>query len=258
MSSRSRWSILGLGFVCLAAGVEGASDLPAVPFALVELYTSEGCSSCPPADALLSKLVDAARRDGSRVFALAFHVDYWNRLGWRDPFSDAAFSERQSMYAKPFEPRYTPQMVVNGVESFVGSDERRARRAIDAALGVAANVSVQATAEACAGAASRLAIRFVVQPMPRDARLHAAIVERDLASQVGRGENRGRTLHHDNVVRGFASTELPAGGVGSIEMELPADVRRDRAGVIVWVQETSSRRVLGATALDVVAAIASG
>src|SRR5262245_18067196 len=127
MSSRRNRSILGWGFVVLAAAtVEDAGDAPAAPFALVELYTSEGCSSCPPADALLSKLVDAARRDGSRVFALAFHVDYWNRLGWRDPFSDPAFSERQSMYAKSFEPRYTPQMVVNGVQSFVGSDERLA------------------------------------------------------------------------------------------------------------------------------------
>ena len=104
-------------------------------FAVVELFTSEGCSSCPPADALLAEQVRDAREHGRPVYCLAFQVDYWNRLGWADPYSDAGFSRRQNDYAQAFQSDrvYTPQVVVNGTEEFVGSDraqvaEKRRRR----------------------------------------------------------------------------------------------------------------------------------
>ena len=105
-------------------------------FAVVELFTSEGCSSCPPPDALLAEILEDARKDGRRVFCLSFHVDYWNRLGWTDPYSAPAFSRRQQSYAQAFknDQVYTPQMIVNGTEEFVGSDRHRSRAAIDAAL----------------------------------------------------------------------------------------------------------------------------
>ena len=94
------------------------------PFAVVELFTSEGCSSCPPADNLLGEIVKDAQKGQQRVYCLSFHVDYWNSLGWRDPYSDPAFSRRQREYARAFESVqvYTPQMVVNGSTGFVGSD----------------------------------------------------------------------------------------------------------------------------------------
>src|SRR5439155_1000874 len=96
-------------------------------FALLELFTSEGCSSCPPADALLARLASEARRSGRRVYALSFHVDYWDRLGWKDRFSSAAFTQRQGDYARRFRlaSLYTPQLVVNGAQEIVGSDAPR-------------------------------------------------------------------------------------------------------------------------------------
>jgi hypothetical protein len=96
---------------------------------LIELFTSEGCSSCPPADRLLEKL---AAENNDKVYVLSFHVDYWNYIGWKDPFSQARFSQRQRNYARQFslESIYTPQMVVNGVAEFVGSDEQKLRAAI--------------------------------------------------------------------------------------------------------------------------------
>jgi hypothetical protein len=98
------------------------------PFAVVELFTSEGCSSCPPADRLLARIADEAAHSGQPVYALAFHVGYWDRLEWSDRFADPAFSRRQERYAAALgmPAVYTPEMIVNGRASFVGSDERRA------------------------------------------------------------------------------------------------------------------------------------
>ena len=105
---------------------------PGAPFAVVELFTSEGCSSCPPADAFLADLIETARESGQRVFGLAFHVDYWNYIGWTDPFSSSDWSDRQRRYAHALEARqiYTPQLVVNGRRHGVGSDEKKVYKAL--------------------------------------------------------------------------------------------------------------------------------
>src|SRR5271167_1475342 len=122
----------------------GSPHQGGAPCAVVELFTSEGCSSCPPADAALAEMAANARKSGAPVFALAFHVDYWNYLGWTDRFSDAAYTRRQSDYARAFntDQVYTPQMIVNGVDQFVGSDRDAAKRAIDAALAKPAPATV--------------------------------------------------------------------------------------------------------------------
>ncbi len=241
--------LAGVGVILCALGLVSPVAAKSAPAALLELYTSEGCSSCPPADALLRELAAAARRDSTRIYCLAFHVDYWNRLGWRDPYSDAAFSERQAIYGGRFESRYTPQMVVNGAESFVGSDRVRATQAIEAALATAAAVDVQASGGTLVPG-SGLRVEYQVTPVHRGAELHAALVERDLVSHVASGENRGRTLAHDNVVRVFRTVTLDAGPKGTLFLDLPAGVRRDHAGIVVYVQDPQSHHVLGATAFD--------
>lgn len=100
-------------------------------FAIVELFTSEGCSSCPPADRLIDKLVT---EKGSEIYILSYHIDYWDHIGWKDPFSQAAFTNRQRQYGRHFslESIYTPQVIVNGIDEFVGSDERKLRASITA------------------------------------------------------------------------------------------------------------------------------
>lgn len=218
----------------------------AEPFALVELFTSEGCSSCPPADRVARELVED--EDERNVFVLSFHVDYWDRLGWKDPYASAAASDRQRVYSETLRGQrvYTPQMVVNGAVGFVGSDKARAEKEIDRALERPAPVEVLADATVT-GADSinvRARVDMEVELLHRDWDVVAAVVERGLSQTPDRGENKGRTLDHDNVVRAFGVAVLE-GDEANIEIDVPSEVDRDRASVIVYVQDTRTRKVLG-------------
>jgi hypothetical protein len=219
----------------------------APPFALVELFTSEGCSSCPPADRLLAHLAADARNTGDPVFTLSFHVDYWNYLGWADPYSDPAFSARQKTYSRALRARvYTPQMIVNGRRVFVGSDAGKARQALadalqrPALLTLAAGVS-PVTAEGV------LLVSYAAPDLPADAVVHLAVVERGLSQDVMRGENKGRTLQHENVVRVFETVEAP---FGKVNLELPDALTLANASLIAYAQDTKTMAVLGTTRVD--------
>jgi hypothetical protein len=232
-----------------AAGKGDAAAAPegkAVGVAVVELFTSEGCSSCPPADDLLGELAADARAKGRPVYALAFHVDYWNYIGWTDPYSDAAWSRRQSQYAQAFrsDQVYTPQMVVNGRTQFVGSDRAKAGAAITTALGKppAAATRVQVTGRE--GTALRLA--YHVEGAPSGAVLNLAVLEEGLSTRVPRGENAGRMLRHANVVRAFRTVELDAKADGAARLEVPAAVKMENATVIAYVQRPADMAVIGA------------
>ncbi len=219
-------------------------------FAVVELFTSEGCSSCPPADALLAEQVRDAREHGRPVYCLAFQVDYWNRLGWADPYSDAAFSRRQNDYARAFRSDrvYTPQMIVNGADEFVGSDRDRSRKSIDAALKRPAKARLKLSQEkADAGA---VVLSYEASSAPKGAVVNVAVVERGLVSKVRRGENADRTLRHENVVRAFRTVRLDESAKGSVELKLPADLMRKNSSAIAYVQEAAAGPILGASAVD--------
>jgi len=218
---------------------------------LVELFTSEGCSSCPPADQFLIQLQQAQPLQGAEIITLGEHVDYWNRLGWKDPFSSAGFSFRQQQYAEAFgnEGPYTPQMVVDGRSGFVGTDARSAQAAMSAAARARkATVRLSRTGD-------RLSVRVEDLPpvSPGDAaEVLLAITEDNLASNVVRGENAGRKLSHGAVVRkltvlGRAKADgFAADPVLSLDKAWkPPDLR-----AVVFVQERGSRRVLGAAALS--------
>ena len=184
-----------------------ASSYHTVPV-LVELFTSEGCSSCPPADDLLSKLVKAETIPGVTVIALGEHVDYWNNLGWTDPYSKADFSQRQRGYSAIFdlESVYTPQMIVDGHEEFVGGDWNRARAAIaKAAQAPKGRIDLVLTQNPDLDQHSPVKkLTIQVKDLPGrsdDAEVLLAITENNLQTQVSRGENKGRDLRHSAVVR---------------------------------------------------------
>lgn len=224
------------------------ADTPRTPV-LVELFTSEGCSSCPPADALLSELVQKQPVSGALVIALGEHVDYWDGRSWTDPFSSHALTVRQNDYAQSFhnETVYTPQMVVDGRTEFVGSDDARASAAIArAARAPKAQVLVSPGAQAGVYAVT---VRGLPTLADGDAaEVYFAVTEDNLRSHVRGGENRGRTLTHVAVVRSLEKIGTArAGETFTVQHRAPADGGQGGSrNVLVFVQARGSRRVLGA------------
>lgn len=172
---------------------------------LVELFTSEGCSSCPPADDLLRQVNGQHTADGVLIIALSEHVSYWNSLGWADPFSSDLFTQRQSDYSNRLrtEGPYTPQMVVNGRAQFVGSDRNALRTAL-AQQSQRRQIDLHITSAAIQD--GQLSFRYSAAGVPANSglRLMAAVVDDRDGSNVLRGENRGRALQHIFVARMLA------------------------------------------------------
>ncbi|MFD2786379.1 DUF1223 domain-containing protein [Hymenobacter rubripertinctus] len=228
----------------------GTGGAPTAPVAVVvELFTSEGCSSCPAADAALRELEMAQSVSGVEVIALGQHVDYWNRLGWKDPFSSPAFTQRQRTYAEGFGTgSYTPQAVVNGRYELVGSR----RQALAETIAKAAKAP-RATVRLTRTAAGELAVHITDLPAgtaPTEVAL--ALTETGLSSQVGRGENAGRLLRHAAVVRELRTLgSVAPDGTFSATVPLPLAPgwKTPNLRAVVLVQEKASRHIVGVAAL---------
>ncbi|ALW85184.1 hypothetical protein AUC43_08810 [Hymenobacter sedentarius] len=212
---------------------------------VVELFTSEGCSSCPAADAALRQLETAQSVPGVEVIALGEHVDYWNRLGWKDGFSSAAFTARQRQYAAGFgSGAYTPQAVVNGRYEFVGSHAAELAQTV-AKAATAPRATVALTT---AGSTARVHVASVPAGTAA-AEVLLVVTESGLASQVGGGENSGRLLRHAPVVRQLISLgKMGSAGTftGTTELKLNAGWKRPNLRAVALVQETASHRIVGA------------
>jgi len=229
--------------------------LAALPI-LVELFTSEGCSSCPPADAVLARLHKEQPVKGVTLLMLSEHVDYWNYLGWRDPYSDALFSERQQRYGGRV---YTPQAMVDGRIDVLGSDEEGiARAARAAAADPHGSVQISRSAQSAqtfqtAQTSQTVQISGSVQISIKDlpphgpAQVFLATIEDGLVSKVERGENEGRTLSHTAVVRSLKPLATIAASATGWTGEVPPAAKGQRA--IVFVQDRESLRVLAAGSL---------
>jgi hypothetical protein len=246
--------------VFLGALITGARSGPAaeqrVPVVL-ELFTSEGCSSCPPADEVLSRLAARQPVAGVQVIPLEMHVTYWDRLGWKDPASLEQATRRQQDYSRVFgaDRVYTPQAVIDGREELIGSADAGVREA----LVKAARLPHGALALTAALDGDAVLARVSVTAVPGEAKeplnLLVAITEDGLTSAVRRGENGGRTLRHDGVVRALPApkrwTPPPSSGGGSdssvvIRVGLKAEWRRDHLHVVALLQGERSRRVWAA------------
>ncbi|MBC7931745.1 MAG: DUF1223 domain-containing protein [Rubrivivax sp.] len=226
---------------------------------IVELFTSEGCSSCPSADAVLAKLEREQPVAGAEVIPLALHVDYWNYLGWSDPFSSHDFSARQGEYASAYgkDGVYTPQMIVDGVKEFPGGNSRLALDTIaKAALVPKADVQITRS-EAQPAEGLRLGVHIENLPKPTagdEAFVLLVVTESNLSTDVARGENAGRKLSHVGVVRRMTTLGALAGARdGKFDAEAIVSVeknwRRENLRAVVFAQERGSRRVLAAGTL---------
>jgi hypothetical protein len=238
----SRGSILAAAFL---AGLAQAAN-PVI----VELFTSEGCSSCPPADRVLSRLAGAF--PDIEVIPLSEHVDYWNQLGWQDRFSAPLYSMRQQDYGRVFrlESVYTPEMVVNGQSEFNGSDEGRAQQEIrKAALSPHADLEMVMQ--------SKDVVRLKVEHLPQGARnvdVFLVITEMNLETAVRDGENKGRRLRHTGVVRSLSTvgrleTRKAALFTADAKLNLHPEWNVDNLKLVLFVQDRSNRKIVGATTL---------
>jgi hypothetical protein len=227
---------------------------------IVELFTSEGCSSCPPADQLLSRMDKNQPVSGVRVIALEEHVDYWNSLGWTDPFSSSQYRVRQNEYGRKFvsDNIYTPQMIVNGQAQFVGTDGDRAYQEIGrAAEAQITLVELKTIVSATDPEVVDLAVQ-VTNPKtakPHNSNVYLAVTESDLSSNVQRGENSGRLLRHAPVVRSFGvigKVDSKGSGTGAITntLRLPREWKRENLRAVVFVQERDSFKITGAAVTD--------
>lgn len=253
---------LSLGFLGEDPNVAPAPKPAVTQPVVVELFTSEGCNTCPPADELVRKLAkeqDARPAGSPGLIILAFHVDYWDKLGWPDRFATSSASERQRSYARALQRKnaerdgggvYTPQMVVGGAVGFVGSSEARARheikqpRATTGAESIRVRVGDRKPGEP-------VKLELTLAGLPADADVLAAITEDGLSTSVKRGENAGVTLHHDRVVR--THTIAKVANAGTITLTLPGDLVESRSRIVVLAQEKEHGKVLAAIEQPLVA-----
>jgi len=225
---------------------------------IVELFTSEGCSSCPPADLWLARTERSQPVAGARVIALEEHVDYWNQLGWVDPFSAPHYRGRQNDYALAFhaENIFTPQMIVNGQVQLSGDDSNRAYQVIAKQTQITL-VDLKNAANAKDPDLVDLAVQVTnpKNPKPHAEDVYLAVTEKELESQVLGGENAGRRLRHAPVVRSFGiigRIDPNGSSVGQITntLRLPHEWKRENLRAVVFVQEHDTLRITGAATAE--------
>ena len=224
-----------------------SSDNSSKGVAVLELFTSEGCSSCPPADDILRGVSKQ-----ENVFALSFHVTYWNRLGWKDSFSQKIFDERQYNYGSRFQKEgvYTPQLVVNGTDEFVGSRKTQTDNAIKKALSTPVRIQIELSKSLND---NDIIIKYKLSGDYNNANMHFAVVESNFTTKVIRGENEGRILKHDNVVRDFETLALKntpekSGQIDGVHEIYPLkNWLIKNCSLIVFVQDKKTGQVIGAS-----------
>jgi hypothetical protein len=207
---------------------------------LVELFTSEGCSSCPPADKLLATLDSRQPVDGVQIIVLEEHVDYWEGLGWHDRFSSSLFTTRQNLYAPrlKFDSPYTPQMIVDGAFQFVGNDPSKALASIAKAAALP-KIPLDLAPPALDGRHVSSSVSVTGKPALPRGDLYAALVDLTASTEVKSGENGGRRLNHVSVVRSFqrvGKLQDLANGPIPLKLTAPSDTSTSHMRLIVFAQ----------------------
>jgi hypothetical protein len=218
---------------------------------VVELFTSEGCSSCPAAEEVFGELLKEYGEKKLPVFFLAYHVDYWNYLGWNDRFSSMEFTQRQQSYANAFglQSVYTPQMIVNGQTEFVGSNRSKAEHAIEKVLSSKSDLQIDLKGCFIQSDSAIKVVYLFSKPSP-GVKLNFAVVEQGIARNVTRGENAGKRLIHYNVVRAMKSVSEQEGSEAVIY--IPPDVVLENASVIAFAQVEMSMEILAASSINII------
>jgi hypothetical protein len=214
-------------------------------FAVIELFTSEGCSSCPPADEAITQIQNSYA--DKNVLVLGYHVTYWDKLGWKDPFSSTDFTERQQYYAGVFNLNsiYTPQVVVNGTEEFVGSEKDKLIIETEKAIKENAEGSIQLNAKETGN--GKIDITYSTTNKIRgDEQVVLLLVQKSASDKIMRGENEGKTLHHINIVRNiiyYTAAELER----TTTLKLPTDLKKENLFTAAFVQNKTTGKISALT-----------
>jgi hypothetical protein len=248
MQKLSRLAIIFLITLVSFKGIQAQSDtksLGASPV-IVELYTSEGCSSCPPADEAMIELQAEYRKLQQPVYFIAFHVDYWNYLGWKDPFSSASYTARQREYGRYFSLNsiYTPQTIINGKLELVGSKKEQIRKYIDKELTKSAVVSLIILPQLSENATS-IIIKYTVDGNATGAEIHFMLIEKLATTNVRAGENAGSRLDHINIVKQWQHTSCKASG--TYEFKLDEKLDPSKFKLVAFIQSNADKSLLAAS-----------
>ncbi|MEX1189597.1 MAG: DUF1223 domain-containing protein [Bacteroidia bacterium] len=233
---------------CLAQGIEPIKK----PFALVEFFTSQGCSSCPPANEIIEKIYSDSDFGNDSVLMLSFHVDYWDDLGWKDIFSKKAFTERQTQYQRMFnsEGLYTPQFVVNGMSGFSGNNEARLRRELKAIKSGANPGKTGLSINALKVENNKLIFSYSTSGSSNDKLLTSAIVSKFDSTEVAAGENRGKVLFSRNTVHNYLQIPLREEGSRAF-LVVPNNYSISDLLFVVWVQSKTDAKVMDILVFDI-------
>ena len=243
---------LGTTIMTIAATTLASDRLPVV----AELFTSEGCSSCPPADIDLARLASKQPVDGVEIIPLAWHIDYWDRLGWKDPFSSQLATGRQNQYGQSLglASVYTPQLIIDGKSELIGGDPKSADDAIKDAKEnpkTPLAVSLDFTTDPTNGKVQITVANLPKIPANESFELLIAVTEDGLTSKPTRGENAHRNLAHSAVVRSAQFIPVSAAGVVNAPLALSANWKRENLHLVAVLQGKSSRRIFGAASIPI-------
>ncbi|HYJ91310.1 MAG TPA: DUF1223 domain-containing protein [Pyrinomonadaceae bacterium] len=243
-------------FTQQAEGQKSPTPVPPAPTepanrqpVLVELFTSEGCSSCPPADRNLKFLAEQQPVNSAQIIPLAFHVDYWDHLGWKDQFSSALFTRRQEVYVQRFglDSSYTPEMVIDGDAEFIGNDTGRAVKVI-AKAAASQKGSISASLDG-----DSISVSIDGLPKHNAATVFLAVTEDDITSSVKSGENAGETFHHSSIVRSLTSLGMVEKNAVDFQVRsnLPdvSSSKPENRSLVLFVQDNADRRILAVVRL---------
>ena len=212
-------------------------------FAVLELFTSEGCSSCPPADQLMGE-IEKQYKDQA-VYILAYHVDYWNNLGWKDKFSSVENSKRQQQYSQTLHSQiYTPQLVVNGKKEFVGSDRNAVEQEIQTALLTSVNSKINLSANV---SQKDITVNYKTAQNNSQYKLLITLIEKKASNAIQRGENEGRHLVHWQIVHQQNQISLKNSTEGTTNFRLPENFNVNDWEIIGMIQNTKTGEILGSS-----------
>lgn len=209
-------------------------------FAVLELFTSQGCSSCPPADRLLATYISK-----ENIIPLSFHVDYWDKLGWKDPYSSKEFTKRQYEYASALHSSvYTPQLVVNGQTEMIGSDANKLSSTIKNIL--AQNTGATISFKTLKAENNKASLSFNAEGTTSNCKLNIALVEKNTTTKINAGENGGATLIDNNVVRNFTTIGNINEGENTVAIDIPNSLNLNNAIVVIYLQQKDTGKIVAA------------